>query len=121
MSPEPDGYREYGVKPLGVRGYADAEVTPHATALALAFAPEAASATLRKLVDLYPIYGEYGMYDSVNPATGEVGTAYLALDQSMLFLALANHMRDGVIQRRFAADPIAAKALPLLEAEDFFD
>jgi hypothetical protein len=121
VSPEPDGYREYGVKPLGVRGYADAAVTPHATALALAFAPEAASATLRKLVDLYPIYGEYGMYDSVNPETGEVGTAYLALDQSMLFLALANHLRDGVIQRRFAADPIAAAALPLLAAEDFFD
>ena len=72
-------------------------------------------------MDLYPIYGEYGLYDSVNPHTGEVGTAYLALDQSMLFLALANHLREGVIQRRFAADPIAAAALPLLEAEDFFD
>jgi hypothetical protein len=120
-SPEPDGYREYGVKPLGVRGYADAAVTPHAVALALAFAPGEAVATLRKLVDLYPIYGEYGLYDSVNPVTGEVGTAYLALDQSMLFLALANHLRDGVIQRRFAADPIAQRALPLLEAEDFFD
>jgi hypothetical protein len=121
VSPEPDGYREYGVPPLGVRGYGDAAVTPHAVALALAFEPEAAAATLRKLVDLYPIYGEYGLYDSVNPQTGAVGTAYLALDQSMLFLALANHLRDGVIQRRFAADPIAAAALPLLEAEDFFD
>ena len=121
VSPEPDGYREYGVKPLGVRGYADAAVTPHAVALALAFEPEEAAAMLRKLVDLYPIYGEYGLYDSVNPQTGEVGTAYLALDQSMLFLALANYLREGVIQRRFAADPIAAAALPLLEAEDFFD
>jgi len=26
-----------------------------------------------------------------------------------------------VIQRRFAADPIAARALPLLPVEDFFD
>jgi hypothetical protein len=104
-----------------VRGYGDAAVTPHAVALALAFEPEAAIATLRRLVELYPVYGEYGLYDSVNPRTGAVGTAYLALDQSMLFLALANHLRDGVIQRRFAADPIAAAALPLLEAEDFFD
>ena len=48
-------------------------------------------------------------------------TVYLALDQSMLLLALANHLRGGVIQQRFAADPIAAAALPLLADEDFFD
>lgn len=120
-SPDPDGYREYGAKPLGVRSYADAAVTPHAVALALPFAPAEATATLRELARRYPIYGEYGFYDSVNPTTGEVGTAYLALDQSMLLLALANHLRDGVIQHRFASDPIAAAALPLLADEDFFN
>jgi hypothetical protein len=57
----------------------------------------------------------------VDPRSGEVVPAYLALDQSMLFIALANHLKDGVIQRRFAADPIAARALPLLAAEEFFD
>ena len=57
----------------------------------------------------------------MDPRSGEVVPVYLTLDQAMLFIALANHLRDGVIQRRFAADPIAARALPLLPAEDFFD
>ena len=38
----------------------------------------------------------------------------------MLFLALANHLADGVIQRHFAADPIAPSALPMLAEERFF-
>jgi hypothetical protein len=121
-SPEPNGYREFGARPLGVRAYEDAAVTPHAVALALAFDPRDAVATLRRMVELYPgIYGEYGLYDSVSPKTGKVGTVYLALDQTMLFLALTNYLHQGVIQQRFAADPIAAAALPLLGDEDFFD
>jgi hypothetical protein len=120
-SPTPDGYREYGVKALGAQGYEDSAVTPHAVALALDFAPEEAIAALRRMVELYPIYGEYGLYDSVDARTGEVATVYLALDQTMLFLALTNHLRDGVMQRLFMADPIAAAALPLLGDEDFFD
>ena len=38
----------------------------------------------------------------------------------MLFLALANHLADHVVQRLFAADPIAARVLPMLAEEDFF-
>jgi hypothetical protein len=120
-SPTPNGYREYGVKALGMQGYEDSAVTPHALALALGFAPAEAIAALRKMVGLYPVYGEYGLYDSVDARTGEVATVYLTLDQSMLFLALANHLREGAIQRLFMADPIAAAALPLLRDEDFFD
>jgi len=104
-----------------VAGYPAQAVTPHASALALQVAPEAATANLRRLAELYPIYGEYGFYDAVDPRSGEVVPAYLALDQSMLFIALANHLRAGVIQKRFAADPIAVRALPLLAVEDFFD
>jgi hypothetical protein len=120
-SPSPNGYAEYGVRPLAVAGYPSTAVTPHAAALALGFAPQAATANLRRLVELYPIYGEYGFYDSVDPRSGAVGEVYLALDQSMLFVALVNHLTGGVIQERFAADPIAARALPLLADEDFFD
>jgi hypothetical protein len=120
-APAPDGYVEYGVAALGVRGYGDNAVTPHAAALALAYEPAEATALMRRLVRDYPVYGEYGFYDSLDPKTGAVGTVYLSLDQTMLFLALANHLRDGVIQQRFAADPIAAAALPMLADEDFFD
>jgi len=120
-APRESSYREYGVPVLGAFGYPAQAVTPHASALALPFAPEAAIANLRRLAELYPIYGEYGFYDAVDPRSGEVVPAYLALDQSMLFIALANHLKGGVIQRRFASDPIAARALPLLAVEDFFE
>jgi hypothetical protein len=114
-------YGEFGVPELGVRGYGEEIVSPHASALALAFAPDAAIANLRTLARLYPIYGDFGFYDAVDPRTGRVAPIYLTLDQTMLFIALANHLRDGAVQKLFAADPIARRALPLLEAEDFFD
>jgi len=120
-SPGPEGYREYGVPVLGARGYPDAAVTPHAVALALPVDPDAATATLRRLASRYDIYGEYGFLDSVDPRSGTVGAAYLILDQAMLFVALANHLDAGIVQRRFASDPIAARALSILADEDFLD
>jgi hypothetical protein len=121
VAPGPDGYREYGVPVLGTsKSYHDAAVTPHAVALALDVEPAAATQALRALATRYDVYGEFGFYDSVDPKSGEVATAYLSLDQGMLFLALANHLRDGLVQKLFAADPIAKKALPILADEDFF-
>jgi hypothetical protein len=125
MSPSaiPDSieYGEYGVRDLGILGYPAGVVTPYASALALAVAPEAAAANLRQLAERYDAYGEYGLYDAVDPKSGEVAHAYLALDQSMTFLALANHLKDGCIRKRFMADPIVQKVLPMLGAEDFLD
>jgi len=122
VAPGPDGYREYGVSVLGTsKSYRDAAVTPHAVALALAIAPEAATQALRELATRYEAYGEFGFYDSVDPKTGEVANAYLSLDQGMLFLALANHLKGGLVQKLFAADPIAQRALPILADEDFFE
>jgi hypothetical protein len=121
IAPASDAYLEYGVPVLGARGYAHSAVTPHAVALALPVMPEAAIANLRRLVERYDIYGEWGFYDSVDPRDGAVATAYLALDQAMLFVAVANHLEPGVMQRRFASDPIAARALSILADEDFLD
>jgi hypothetical protein len=115
------GYAEYGVRVLGSLGYPPGAVTPHASALALAVTPAEAVANLRRLAERYHIYGDFGLYDAVDPVSGEVAHAYLALDQSMILIAAANYLKDGVVQRRFAADPIVAKVLPLLAAEDFFD
>jgi hypothetical protein len=39
----------------------------------------------------------------------------------MILIAAANYLRNGVVQRRFAADPIVGKVLPLLAGENFFD
>jgi hypothetical protein len=120
-TPANDGYGEYGVRVLGTLGYAPGAVTPHAVALALAVTPAEAIAGLRALADRYDVYGEYGFYDAVDPQTGRVAHAYLALDQAMIFIAVANHLTGGAFQRWFAADPIAARALPLLGDERFFD
>jgi hypothetical protein len=121
-SSTPDGldYGEYGARVLGSAGYPGGVVTPHAAALALAVEPSAASVNLRHLAELYDAYGDYGFYDAVDPLTGQVARRYLALDQSMLFLALANHLTGGGVQRWFADDPIARGALPLLGEEAFF-
>jgi hypothetical protein len=39
----------------------------------------------------------------------------------MIFIALANHLADGCIQKLFAADPIVQAALPVIADEDFFE
>ena len=119
--PDGRGYGEYGVRLLGARGYAAGAVTPHAAALALLADPAAAVANLRQLAERYPLYGDFGFYDAVDPRDGRVAYNYLALNQSMILIALANHLRDGVIQRYFATDPIVRRVLPLLGAERFFD
>ena len=120
-APAGAGYGEYGVRVLGSLGYPPGVVTPHASALALVVTPEQAIANLRRLAARYDIYGDFGFYDAVDPVRGDVVRAYLALDQSMILIAAANYLTNGVVQRRFAADPIVAKVLPLLSAENFFD
>ena len=113
-------YAEFGVPPLGVRGYDAGVVTPHASALALATAPRAATRNLRELAQRYGLYGDFGLYDSVDPKSGEVAHVYLTLDQTMTFLALVNHLQDHVIQRTFASDPIVERVLPMVAVERFF-
>jgi len=115
-----NGYAEYGVKVLGVRGYPAGVVTPHVSALALYVTPAEVIANLRKLIERYDIYGQYGFYDAVDPVSGEVAHKYLVLDQGMIFLALANYLGDQCVQKHFASDPIAQKVLPILQDENFF-
>ena len=117
----PGGYGEHGVPDLGTIGYPPGVVTPHAAALALAVDPTAAVADLREIARRYPAYGDFGFYDAVDPATGAVAPVYLTLDQTMTFLAVANRLCDGCVQRHFAADPIAARALAVVGDERFFE
>ena len=112
------GYSEYGAAPLGSKGYKSGVVTPHASALTLDFTPQEAIANLRKLTELYDIYGEYGFYDAVTVKTGLVAHKYLALDQAMVFLPIVNYLTAGSIRKRFHADPVMKKAEVLLTAED---
>lgn len=113
------GYSEYGAKPFGSKGYKDGVVTPHASALALEFAPKETIANLRKLIELYDIYGEYGFYDAVTVKTGLVARKYLALDQGMIFVAINNYLNDGAIRKRFHSEPAMKQTENILSGEDF--
>lgn len=121
VDPSGRGYGEYGVKVLGSLGYGPGAVAPYAAALALGVAPAEASADLRELAARYDVYGDYGLYDSVDPRSGRVAHDYLALDQSMILIAAANHLKDHCIQKRFAADPIAERGLAVIGDESFFE
>ena len=114
-------YGEYGVAGLGVRGYSETIVTPHAAALALDVTPEEATDSLMQMARRYPIYSPFGFYDAVDPSTGKVAYDQLALDQLMLFLSVANHLNGGNVRERFAADPWIAPVLPMLAQERFFN
>ncbi len=115
------GYSEYGAKAFGSKGYKGGVVTPHAVVLALEYDPEAVVTNLRKLLELYDIYGEYGFYDAVTVETGLVARKYLSLDQGMLFVAINNYLNDGAIRKRFHADPVMQKAEHILSSEKFFE
>ena len=76
--------------------------------------------TLMEMTRRYDIYGPFGFYDAVDPATGKVAYDQLALDQLMLFLSVTNHLSGGYVPDLFASDPWIKDALPLLAEERFF-
>jgi len=115
------GYEEFGVPDIGSKGYKEGSVvTPHVTFLALPFEPAEAIKNIRAFLSLFPIYGPYGFYDSVDVKKGEVAYQYLALDQGMILIALDNYLNADAITSRFHADKIASKMEPLLAAEEFY-
>ncbi|MGW2110275.1 glucoamylase family protein [Streptomyces sp. NPDC001948] len=137
------GYQEYGVDAIGMQvdGYAsntdrtytkDGEplppasaftngvVTPHASFLALPYAPDEAIANLRALDrDFGAYHPGYGFRDSVNVGTGRVSDYLLALDQGMIAAALAQAIRPGLLQRPFRTGGFQSKVRPLLAKERF--
>ncbi|MDQ0338668.1 hypothetical protein J2S00_001454 [Caldalkalibacillus uzonensis] len=115
----PNGYSEFGVAELGTWGYDDkATVTPHATFLALDHAPDKVWENIKYLRSLNA-YGPFGFYDSVNMETGVVAKTYLALDQGMTIVAIANYLLDGVIRNYFHQDSIGKIPEHLLYRERF--
>ena len=128
------GYRTYGVDALGADplGYTSGDdavrarpgnsrpsgrftngvVTPHASFLALRFAPREAMENLRKLKERFPVYGDHGFMDSVNVSRGIVSDRVLMLDQGMIMAAIANALADDAMRTAFIdeqsrADPPA--------------
>ena len=94
-------------------------VTPHASFLALRYAPREALENLRKLEANFPIYGEYGFMDSVNVSRGVVSDRVLALDQGMIMAAIANALAGDAMRHAFSDGPIETILRPLIAPEEF--
>lgn len=115
------GYAEYGARPLGSKGYQGGVITPHASILAIEYEPEKVIENLRKLLENYTIYGEYGFFDAVRPETGKIARRYLTLDQGMILVALNNYLNGAPIRKRFHSEPSMKAAEKLLSEEKFFE
>ena len=135
------GYRTYGVDALGTDpvGYKsnndetparsatsspkprfrNGVVTPHASFLALRFAPREAMENLRKLKDRFPIYCDHGFMDSVNVSTGVVADRVLMLDQGMIMAAIANSLADDAMRCAFVDRQFEQALRPLMAMEEF--
>jgi hypothetical protein len=94
-------------------------VTPHASFLALEYAPRAALANLANLRRDFDAYGRGGFYDSVDVTTGAVSRRYLALDQGMIMAALGNALRNDSMRRYFVRGEVKRTIRPLLGIEEF--
>ncbi len=143
------GYREYGVDAIGMNtdgyasnndntyvdygfgdcrpgqpippasAYTNGVVTPHATFLALEFAPYAALENMRNLRRDFDVYTDWGFYDAVNVDTGQVSPYYLALDQGMIMAALGNYLRNDRLEFYFTQGEVRQTIRPLLAMERF--
>lgn len=116
-------YKELGVKQIAAKGYPDeAIIAPYASMLALEAKPKETVANLRKMLELFPnVYGPYGFFDAVELERKRVNPQYLALDQGMSMIALANYLGEGAIKKRFHRDPMVKAGEVLLQEERFFD
>ena len=117
------GYSEYGVDAIGmtVDGYySKGVVTPHASFLAMQFAPRESVANLRKIARDFGAYHDgLGFRDSVDVRKGTVSDFMLALDQGMVAAGLAQVLRPGLLQGPFRTGGFAKNLRPLLAKEDF--
>jgi hypothetical protein len=135
------GYGVFGVDSIGTwsKGYHSCEVdpsspirqdgrqtdlahgvvTPHASFLALRYAPHEALAHLQALSRRFPIYSTLGFLDSVDVSAGRVSGCVLAVDQGMIMAAIANELADDAMQHAFSDGPVERTIRPLISAEEF--
>ncbi len=118
-------YSSFGVPGLGLkRGLGDnTVVAPYATALAAMVKPHAAVVNFARLEKI-DAQGRYGFYEALDYTArrlqdGEpfaIVRAYMAHHQGMTLVALANTLLDGLMRKRFHAEP-RIKATELLLQE----
>ncbi|HEY8721659.1 glucoamylase family protein [Pengzhenrongella sp.] len=141
------GYREYGVDEIGMspdgytsdrertnvdNGYAgcreatnptptfgDGVVTPHASFLALPYAPRESMDNLAGMKTKLKAYGPGGFYDSVATRSGTIAKRYLSLDQGIVMGALGNVLGENVLKDAFSTGAVERTVRPLIAQEQF--
>ena len=119
LSYEIGGPISHGLPQNPGRKYNHGIVTPHASFLALRYAPREAIANLRALTTQFPIYSQFGFHDSVDVSAGVVTGCILAIDQGMIMAAVANELADDAMQHAFSDGPVENIMRPLLAMEEF--
>lgn len=116
------GYGEFGVSPVGTKrgGYPSGVVTPHASVLALSYDPGAVINNLKTMIRKYPVYGEFGFYDSILMDSGKVTYSYLALDQAMILISITNYLKDGYFPSLFMQGKHMTKLMKIIKSDRFF-
>jgi hypothetical protein len=99
--------------------YGQGIVTPHASFLALEFAPDATLKNLANLRRDFEIYSWGGFFDAVNVSNGEFSPYYLALDQGMIMASIGNALRNDRLHAYFTRGAIKKAMRPLMEMEVF--
>jgi hypothetical protein len=119
LSYEIDGSVPPIPKPRPTSKFSNGIVTPHASFLALRYAPKEALANLRALAARFPIYGPLGFQDSVDVTAGLVSGCILALDQGMIMAAIANELGDDAMQHAFSDGQVEQAIRSLIAMEEF--
>ncbi|TDE01333.1 glucoamylase family protein [Jiangella asiatica] len=103
----------------GPEEYTNGIVTPHASFLALRYAPEEAMENLANLERDFEIYTEWGFRDTVNVDTGVVDEYYLSLDQGMIMAAIGNALADDLLREAFVTPQLTNRVRPVMSMEQF--
>jgi hypothetical protein len=99
--------------------YTNGVVTPHASFLALRYAPQEAMENLANLEDDFAIYSDWGFRDAVNVGTGTVDEWFLSLDQGMVMGAIGNALADDLLRDAFVTPELQARVKPVIAMEEF--
>ncbi len=99
--------------------YTNGVVTPHASFLALRWAPNDVLANLAKLKSDFAIYDKWGFHDSVNVQTGTVSKAFLSLDQGIVMGAIGNALAGDMLRNAFATKDVRKALQPVIGLETF--
>ena len=141
------GYREYGVDAIGMEPtgytsdqerttvdygfegcregapppteYGDGVVTPHASFLALRYAPRKALDNLANIKADFDAYGPGGFHDAVAVRSGTTSAEHLALDQSMIMAAIGNEVSHNAVRYYFTRGGVRESLAPLMRIEAF--